>query len=183
MLPAAIALLCLTSQVPATVIGMDGKTHHPVSEAGGIPVALVFISHDCPICNGYAPEICRLAKQFKGKAAVELIYAEPDLSPAQANKHAKEYGLLSVPRFLDGTRLFAESCGATVTPQAIVYNELGKKVWSGRIDDRYVRIGIQRNEATTHDLRSAVDAIVHHRQPKPAAGGPVGCFILKPGIS
>ena len=46
---------------------------------------LVFIAHDCPIANGYAPEIQRIAAHYgPQKIAFYLVYVEPDLSVAGA---------------------------------------------------------------------------------------------------
>src|SRR4029077_9945651 len=66
--------------------------------------------------------------------------------------------------------------GATVTPEAAVYAG-GRVVYRGRIDDRYVDLGVERPAATQHDL---ADALAASLDGKPAPHPPpqaVGCFI------
>jgi ribosomal protein L35AE/L33A len=66
--------------------------------------------------------------------------------------------------------------GARVTPEAAVYAG-GRIVYRGRIDDRYVDLGVERPQATRRDLAEAIASVVAGQavtQPKTQA---VGCFI------
>src|SRR5580700_2826454 len=104
MLAMLFALSALAASDPASaqVVALDGKLHRPLSEARGNPVALVFIAHDCPICNAYAPELGRIAKAYRKRGVqVELVYAEPSLSLQSARIHAKAYAFAGLKLFLD----------------------------------------------------------------------------------
>jgi hypothetical protein len=175
--------LCLVSPAGATAIGMDGRAHRPIEEAKGKPLALIFVSHDCPVCNAYSPEISRLEKAFQGKARISLVYSEPNVTSQVAKTHAKEYSLSRVPFLLDASRTFAQACGAKMTPEAIVFDDLGRKVYQGRIDNRFRSIGSAQIKPSQLDLQNALNATLRHAKPKPAGGAPVGCYILQPGIS
>jgi hypothetical protein len=49
--------------------------------------------------------------------------------------------------------------------------------YHGRIDDRFVSLGVERPAATQHDLRDALTAVVAGRAPAVATAPAVGCYI------
>ena len=54
---------------------------------------LLFITNDCPISNGYAPEIHRLCEAYmKQGIAFYLVYSDPSVGAVEAKKHYAEYG-------------------------------------------------------------------------------------------
>jgi hypothetical protein len=70
----------------------------------------------------------------------------------------------------------AKFTGATVTPEAaVVVNE--KVVYHGRIDDRYVELGVERPSPTTHDLADALIAVLAGKPVARPNTPAVGCFI------
>jgi hypothetical protein len=66
--------------------------------------------------------------------------------------------------------------GATITPEAVVVAN-GKVVYRGRIDDRYVEIGVERAAPTTHDLADALTATLAGTPIARPITQAVGCFI------
>jgi hypothetical protein len=48
---------------------VGGVEHHPFIDPGVKAVALVFVLSDCPIANGYAPEINRLCAEYGPRAS------------------------------------------------------------------------------------------------------------------
>jgi hypothetical protein len=66
--------------------------------------------------------------------------------------------------------------GVTVTPEAAVY-AAGRIVYHGRIDDRYVELGLERPAATVHDLDEALGAVLAGRPIARSATPAVGCYI------
>jgi hypothetical protein len=67
--------------------------------------------------------------------------------------------------------------GATITPEAAVYAN-GRIVYRGRIDDRYVDLGVERPKASTHDLEEAIAAVVAGKPVRHATTQAVGCYIV-----
>ena len=65
---------------------------------------------------------------------------------------------------------------ATVTPEAAVVAG-GRVVYRGRIDDRYVDLGVERPSPTVHDLADALAAISPASRSPHATTQAVGCFI------
>jgi len=161
-------------------MGVDGRMHQPIKDAGGKPIAFLFISHDCPVCNTYAPEIGRLIARFNGTVKFDLVYCDVKLTAGEARNHAKQFDLDGATLLLDPKCSIAAFCKATVTPQAVVFDERAKRVYSGRIDDRYLALGQQRSATTSHDLAKALDAVLAHQSPKAASGPAVGCYIVFP---
>ena len=72
---------------------------------------------------------------------------------------------------------------ARATPEAVVVvrdGTLWKTVYAGRIDNRYVRLGVERPQATEHYAERVVDEVLTGRPVEAAVGNPVGCAIVNP---
>jgi hypothetical protein len=72
--------------------------------------------------------------------------------------------------------------GATITPEAAVFDRNNRLVYLGRIDDRFVELGRERPVATRHELRDALSALVTGKAVRSSRTQAVGCFIadMKP---
>ena len=166
-----------------SAMGVDGRLHNALKESQAKPTVLLFISHDCPICNTYAPAIERLESAYGSRASFNLVYCDPSLSAGEAKSHARQFSISKATLLLDPKCRIAAFCGATVTPQAVVFDEHARKVYSGRIDDRYIALGQQRRFPKSRDLAKALDAVLVHNTPSAASGPPVGCYIVFPSPS
>src|SRR5881227_2789067 len=70
------------------VTDLEGRAIDPFAAQGERAMVLLFITNDCPISNAYAPEIHRLCDAYmKQGIGFYLVYADPDLSAAEAKKH------------------------------------------------------------------------------------------------
>ena len=177
MVAGCIAFVFLTAHSALSAAGADGRVHDLAAEAHGRPIALIFISHDCPICNAYAPEFTRIARDYRGRAVFALVYAEPAISGPAALSHAKNYRLMDAELLLDPEGRLATYCGARITPEAVVFDGAKRRQYVGRIDDLFYDFGKQRQSARRHDLRIALNAVLKHKPATPAAGPPFGCVI------
>jgi peroxiredoxin len=152
----------------------------PLVGAGQAAGVLIFVSHDCPVCTSYAAEIQRLAERYAAqRVAVRVVLEDPDLDAAQAQAWATAYGI-ACPLVLDPQHRLAGSAQARITPEAAVVSPSGEVLYHGRIDDAWAALGKRRAQATTHDLRDALDAVLAGGTPRPATGGAVGCVIPAP---
>ena len=154
-----------------------GVEHRPFTDPAVKAVALVFVLADCPIANGYAPEINRLCAEY-GPRGVRffLVQVNEDLSSRAAVEHAREFGY-TCPVVLDGGRVLVRRAGARMSPEAAVFAADGERKYLGRIDDLYADLGKRRARATSLDLRDALDALLADRPvPQPVTQA-VGCFI------
>ena len=174
--------------------------HHPVllfpflavlvQSLGGAPVdalqapagtkALVFLftSTDCPISNRYAPEVQRVVSEFAGKGVVfRLVYPNPADEAAAIREHISAFSYAGAMEALrDPAHALVKFIRATVTPEVAVVAG-GRVVYRGRLDDRYVDLGVERPAPTQHDLADALAAVVAGKRVPHAMTQAVGCFI------
>jgi thiol-disulfide isomerase/thioredoxin len=136
---------------------------------------VLFLGTECPVSNGYAPEMERIYQESKSReVAVVGVYAEPTVTAAEAEAHGKEYGL-TFPRSLDPEQAIARAAEVKRMPTAVVFDAGGKVVYRGRVDDRWSPEGKRRDVPRTRELRDAIDAVVEGRAPKVSEAPPFGC--------
>lgn len=145
--------------------------------AGAKATVYIFTTTDCPISNRYAPEIQRLRRTFAARGVVfRLVYVSRSETDAAIRTHLTEFAYSDIQAVRDPNLELVKFTGATITPEAAVLVN-GRVVYRGRIDDRYVELGVERPAATVHDLADALTAILAG-QPVPQATAPaVGCYI------
>jgi redoxin len=151
----------------------------PFRPAGAAQV-LVFVASDCPIANGYAPEIQRICGAYGPKGvSCALVYEDLRIDEAAVRKHRDEfkYGA-SIRAVTDADRAMATRANATVTPEAVVVDRAGTVRYRGRIDNKYVAIGRQRRVVTVHDLQDALDAVLAGRPVPTPETVAFGCDIV-----
>jgi hypothetical protein len=155
-----------------------GVERTPLKVATGHAAAVFFVAHDCPISNYYSHEIRRICDEYAGRGlSCSLAYVEPNLSDADAAKHAAEYGHGDYPKFVDRKHELVAATGATITPQAVIVKSDETIAYRGRIDNFYAALGRPRRVVTEHDLRDALDAVFSGKAvPKPESQA-VGCYI------
>jgi hypothetical protein len=166
---------------------LGGRVLRPFAPAGAAQV-IVFVQSDCPISNGYAPEIQRVCREYAARGVTcSLMYEDVEIGrpgslDAAARRHLQEFGYGGIPAAVDRTRIVASQAGATITPQAVVVDRAGAIRYSGRIDNFYAALGRPRQRVTEHDLRDALDALLAGRPvPRPRTEA-LGCHIVDPAI-
>jgi thiol-disulfide isomerase/thioredoxin len=156
---------------------VHGVAHTPLVLHDQKAAVLIFVGVECPISNSYAPEINRVVKAYSDKGLdFYIVYSDPDLTVDATAKHVKAYGY-TCPALMDTEQRLMKKVNATVTPEAAVVDGHGKLLYEGRIDNWYEDFGKQRYEATTHDLRDALDAIIAGKKVATPVTKAVGCPI------
>jgi len=164
----------------AAIRSVDLNGHSRVlASASTRATVLIFILHDCPVCNRYAPEIDRIDSEYR-KQGVEtyVVYEESDLTPAQARHHAAAYRL-TCGLLYDPKHELAHSVGAIAAPEAVVIGSHSRVVYRGRIDDSFRRFGMAAPAPTSHDLRAAVDDLIAGRGVAVSETPVIGCAIAR----
>ena len=158
-------------------VDLDGRLVDPLQEITGKAVVLVFIGVECPISNRYAPEIKRLHARFKDKGiAFWLVHPDADYTSESIRKHAQEYGYkMGILR--DPKHALVRRAQVRITPEAAVFVPPGQLVYHGRIDDRFVDLGLERPEPAHHDLEEILEAIVAGKVPPLTTKRAIGCTI------
>jgi hypothetical protein len=135
----------------------------------------VFTTTDCPISNRYAPEIQRLSGKFGSKARFILVYPVPTDSPALISEHRKKFAF-TIESTRDTDQKLMKMTGVTVTPEVAVMKG-AQLLYRGRIDDRYVDFGKDRQVPTQRDLERALEAAIAGRVIPVARTQAVGCIL------
>ena len=179
---AFLSLACLSGAMLAAaevrLRDLDDRQVDPLkAPAGARGVAFLFVSVDCPISNRYAPEVRRLHDKFAAQGiSFSLVYPNPVEPVAAIRRHIKDYSY-PMRALRDPRHALVKQAGATITPEAAVFDPNGRLLYRGRIDDRYVSLGLERPVATRHDLDEALTDIVAGKAPRQATTQAVGCFI------
>jgi len=164
-----------------TLTDSEGRSHSPAEWKDSKAVALLFIGADCPISNAYAPEINRTFSTFAGKhVAFYLVHSDPEITAEQARKYSADYGY-HFTVLLDTTQVLAKRLEVTITPTAVVLSPEGELLYKGRIDNRYIGLGQQRDTVTERDLRDALVATLAGKPVAERFTKPVGCFLPPAG--
>jgi peroxiredoxin len=158
-----------------------GAVHTPSEWNGHKAIVLFFVTTDCPIANGYVPEMNRIHDAYAARGV--LMYAiqtDATLPEADVARYAKDFRY-SFPLLLDPKQILVQFTGATVTPQAAVLSPEGKLLYLGRIDNRVADFGKQRPQATELDLRDALDATLAGKPVAHPLTKSLGCAINRIG--
>ena len=159
------------------VMNLDGQRVNPFGSDLGKGVVFIFLSVECPISNSYLPECRRLADEFTPKGFVfRVVFPNQDESADQIRKHLQAYRCF-IPALRDPDHDLVKVSNARYTPEVAIFATRHGLVYHGRIDDRYVELGRTRPAATRHDLREAIEAVVHGKLPELRSTQAVGCYI------
>jgi hypothetical protein len=177
----AAPLLLLGSMLTAADVRVRDLDDRPIdpfkAPAGTKAMAFLFVSVECPISNRYAPEVRRLYDKFTAQGITfSLVYPNPVEPVAAIRRHLKDYSY-PMRALRDPRHELVKMAGATITPEAVVIDPHGRVLYRGRIDDRYVSLGLERPVATRRDLDEALTDIAAGKTPRQATTQAVGCFI------
>jgi hypothetical protein len=137
----------------------------------------LFVSVECPISNRYAPEIQRLHRRFAAAGVrFTMVYPNP-AEPADAiANHLDAYGYPG-EAVRDPGHSLVRYGGITVSPEVLVVTPDGALVYRGRIDDRYLNLGVERPAATRHDLADALTDVLAGQPVREPRTQAVGCYV------
>lgn len=156
---------------------LDGRPFDLWQDRDAAATVLVFVRTDCPVSNRYAPVLRDLSEAY-GPRRVDffLVYVDPRETPDSVAGHRREYQL-PCPGVLDPQHRLVAMSGATVTPEAAVFDARRELAYCGRIDDLFPDFGESRTEATTHELADALDAVLAGQAVAQSRTRAVGCYI------
>jgi peroxiredoxin len=168
-----LALILLTFALRDT----SGVVHHQDEWTRSRAVVVFFTTTDCPLSNGYVPEMNRIRADYASRRVTfYAVQTDTTLSDAEVRKHAKEFEF-SFPVLFDPNQELVRLTGATVTPEVAVLSKTGQVLYLGRIDNRVVDFDRRRPAATELDLRNALDAVLAGRPVAHAKSEVIGCAI------
>ena len=175
----AVLILCGVgkSALAVELPDVSGQLHRPLEKSSARADVVIFILHDCPIANAFAPEISRLNAEFQPRGIrFFVVHVDSALATTDAQQHAKDFAF-TCPVLLDRQHTLVARLKAAVTPEAFVVNSAGETLYRGRIDDRFVELGKRRQEPTRRDLRLALENFLAGKPVAEPVTKAIGCFI------
>lgn len=182
----ALPLLLLALVGPATAADLgtigdfqladaDGKSHGRAEWSAAKAVVYCVLGTECPVSNGYAPAMQRLADKYAQQGVPFVgVYCEPEVTAELARRHGEEYGL-KFTRLLDPKHQLVAQTGAKTMPTMVVVDAAGRIAYRGRIDDRWSPEGKRRDVPRTRELEDALEAVLAGRAPTVAETKTFGC--------
>jgi thiol-disulfide isomerase/thioredoxin len=175
--------LALGSKVPAAVAktkmkNVDGKTLSIADVTGKSGTLVVFTCNHCPFAKAWEERIVELGNTYAGKGiGVVLVNANDPTMHAEdgiegMQERAKARGM-KFPYVVDGTSAVARAFGASVTPEAFLFDKAGKLAYHGTIDDNRQDPG----KVSARYLKDALDAVVAGKVPAVPETKGLGCSI------
>ena len=174
-----IALLGGRSAVSQTINlrDVDGVEHRQTEWESRSAVVIFFTTTECPLSNGYIPEMNRIQKEYAARnVAFYAVEVDTTIADRDVRNHAKDFAI-AYPVLIDKQQTLVRLTGATATPEVAVLSNKGALLYIGRIDNRVEDFDQHRNVITEHDLRNALDAVLAGRTVPPASTKIVGCAI------
>ncbi|HZL19394.1 MAG TPA: thioredoxin family protein [Polyangia bacterium] len=157
---------------------LDGKSVSIAEVAGKAGTLVVFTCNHCPFARGWERRIADLGNAYAKKGiGVILINANdpakyPEDGYAEMQARAKTLGL-QVPYVIDDTSNVARAFGASVTPEAFLFDKNGKLAYHGTVDDNHT----DPAKVTKRYLADALEAVVAGKPPAVAETKGIGCGI------
>ena len=119
-----------------TLTDTSGATHTEAEWKKSSGVVLYFITTDCPVSNGYVPEMNRIAKDYAQRGLKFYgVIADTDTPLADVRKHAQDFSY-TFPILIDPHQVLIKFSNADVTPEAAALTPQGELKYLGRIDNQ-----------------------------------------------
>jgi hypothetical protein len=126
------------------------------AEAAHLFTVDLFVATDCPIANGYAPEIERLHLAYREKGvAFRLVFPDRDLAEDEVRRHLADYGI-TAPFMIDRDHALLKRAKATTTPEVVLFDRTGG---DGILPPRRAGRGVVGEKTSRHQDRA--DRVYH----------------------
>lgn len=161
-------------------VDLQGQSHRLGERQNTRLTVVAFLSTECPISNSYLPELNKIFAQHRDEG-VEFygVISDPSITRTEALAHSREYSI-EFPVLFDGSGELRLALRPTHTPQVIVLNHWRQKIYSGAIDDRFVKLGQRKPVAGKHYLTDAMTAALFGRAVAVPRTQPIGCLLEDP---
>ncbi|HTU65028.1 MAG TPA: redoxin domain-containing protein [Steroidobacteraceae bacterium] len=180
--------LAVGSPMPSfSLPGVDGKTYTEKSFAKAKILVLVFTCAHCPTAQAYQERIKKLVTDYSPKGVTlvainpnhadsvrldELAYSDLSDSFDEMKERAKmeKFNFVWLD---DGPKQeVSHKYGPVATPHVFIFDAARKLRFEGRIDDAE-----RESQATSHDTRNALDALLAGKEPPVTSTRVFGCSV------
>jgi thiol-disulfide isomerase/thioredoxin len=137
----------------------------------------VFIGEECPVCNYMGRPLHDLADKYGAEVAFHAVFPLKNSSIQSAFVFKEKYQLSTFETLLDKDLSLTKKLGATVTPEAVITDEMGTVLYRGRINNAYVAPGKMKHGTIQKDLDEALTSLMRGQEAEQPWPSPIGCFI------
>lgn len=132
-------------------------------------LCVISYSNECPMAKAYIKTIQKLFHQFGD--TVQFCILDPGVG-------SRPISGMEDLLFRDNLGVICGRFGISVYPQAVVINCLTRaKIYSGKIDDRAMSLGVVSQVATKNYLFDVLSNLILEKPNNVASNQPVGCFV------
>jgi hypothetical protein len=178
----ACALVFQPVQPVAACVDLKGRQVIPLDrsqEPKPAATVLIFYLAQCPISQKLTPEINRLYREFEPQGVrFFLVHEDLSLTNAQVRKEARSFGLLP-PIVIDKWRRQVKLSGASISPEACIYDRDFRLVYRGRLTNLFYDLGRMRPRATKRDAHEALTQLMDGKKLRFHQTPAVGCILPK----
>jgi thiol-disulfide isomerase/thioredoxin len=138
---------------------------------------LVFLSPECPICQGYSTTLNNLSLKYS-KSGIKFIGLVPGNEfSCDTIKYYQAFYKINFDLFIDNQKLVTNKFHALTTPHCFFVNNKMEILYEGLIDNYATDIGVKRQVVTQHYLSDAIEATLQQKEIAVKKTKPIGCFI------
>jgi len=161
------------SHLPAIAVNGLGAPA-TIQTSAAKATAVIFVSAECPVSNSYNARFTALYNDYASHGVqFAFVNANATESMSEVEAHEKRVGW-PFQVIKDNGSTLADRLGAEHTPEAYVFDQSGKLVYHGRVDDSMKEGGVKQR-----DLRAALDAVLAGRDVPSAETRAFGCSIKR----
>ncbi len=137
----------------------------------------VFLSPECPLCISYVPTLNKLYKDYSKKSILFTgIVSDKSYALLDIVAYIKKNNIL-FPVILDSNNYNIHYYNAKTTPEAVLIDSLGGKLYQGGIDNWAYALGKKRKAPTKTHLADAIEQYLKGDSVKIKFTKAIGCFI------
>lgn len=138
---------------------------------------LFFFLTDCPASKRNFKTILDLnAKYYDQGLRITPILSDPFPDQTSIDSILSHYSF-DLPIVYDSSLTIAKQYSATTTPQVMLFNDSGKLVYNGQVDNEYYEFGKHGVRATEDYLLNAIELVLHGMEVEVKQTKPIGCKI------
>lgn len=157
---------------------VHGKTMATKENQGSKGTLYIFLSAQCPVVKAYIGRIQAIAKDYeaKGIKVIGINSNDTEINSKDKPTWIKDDTAenFPFPMLLDEGNKIADKWGASVTPEAYLFDASGKLVYRGAVDSS------QKNEGNVrHYLRDALDSALASKDIAEKETNAFGCSIKR----
>jgi len=137
----------------------------------------IFLSPECPLCISYTRTLKDLFKEFTDKN-FNFYGVVPGKSFSRDSVYQFVYEYeIPFKMILDTALVLTQHYGARITPEIVVVDSTGNKIYQGRIDNWAFAPGKTRQTTTENDLKDFLKTLPNRQSAAMIKTEAIGCFI------